>query len=60
DILESVVGLAIKLGANTVAEGVETQEQIYCLRSIGVDFLQGFYFGMPEKVEIFCRNIVRD
>ncbi|WP_407904692.1 EAL domain-containing protein [Escherichia coli] len=53
-IVESVVGLAGKLGIDTVAEGVETQAQVTCLRSLGVDYLQGFYFGRPEKVDIFC------
>lgn len=53
-IVESVVGLADKLGIDTVAEGVETQEQENCLCSLGVDYLQGFYFGMPQKVATFC------
>ncbi|WP_249923812.1 EAL domain-containing protein, partial [Escherichia coli] len=48
-IVESVVGLAEKQGIATVAEGVETQAQVNCLRSLGVDYLQGFYFGRPEK-----------
>lgn len=52
-IVESVVGLAGKLGIDTVAEGVETQAQVNCLCSLGVDYLQGFYFGRPEKVDTF-------
>ena len=53
-IVESVVRLAEKLGIDTVAEGVETRAQMNCLCSLGVDYLQGFYFGRPEKVDIFC------
>ncbi|WP_218071397.1 EAL domain-containing protein [Escherichia coli] len=53
-IVESVVGLAGKLGIDTVAEGVETQAQVDCLCSLGVDYLQGFYFGRPEKLDTFC------
>ncbi|MBB6965810.1 EAL domain-containing protein [Escherichia coli] len=53
-IVESVVVLAEKLGIYTVAEGVETQAQVNCLCSLGVDYLQGFYFGRPEKVDTFC------
>ncbi|NJV49053.1 EAL domain-containing protein [Escherichia coli] len=53
-IVESVVGLAEKLGIDTVAEGVETQEQVNCLCFLGGDYLQGFYFGRPEKVAMFC------
>lgn len=52
--MESVVGLAGKLGIDTVAEGVETQAQVNSLCSLGVDYLQGFYFGRPEKVDTFC------
>ncbi len=40
-IVESVVGLAGKSGIDTVAEGVETQAQVNCLCSLGVDYLQG-------------------
>lgn len=55
-IVESVVGLAGKLGIDTVAEGVETQAQVDCLCAIGVNYLQGYYFGRPEKVATFCRE----
>ncbi|WP_312755301.1 EAL domain-containing protein, partial [Escherichia coli] len=47
-------GLAGKLGIDIVAEGVETQEQVNCLCSLGVDYLQGFYFSRPETVAKFC------
>nr|QKQ36614.1 EAL domain-containing protein [Escherichia coli] len=52
--VQSVVGLAGKLGIDTVAEGVETKAQVNCLCSLGVDYLQGFYFGRPKKVDTFC------
>ena len=54
NIVESVVGLADRLGINTVAEGVETREQVNYLNALGVNYLQGFYFGKPEKVITFC------
>lgn len=53
-IIECVVGLAEKLGVDTVAEGVETLGQVDCLSSLGVDYLQGFYLGRPVKVATFC------
>ena len=55
-IVESIAGLAGKLGIDTVAEGVETQMQVDCLRAIGVNYLQGYYFGRPENVATFCRE----
>ncbi|EFG4253424.1 EAL domain-containing protein [Salmonella enterica] len=52
-IVESVVGLAGKLGIDTVAEGVETQAQVNCLCSMGVDYLQGFFLGGPKEIYAF-------
>ncbi|EFB1556605.1 EAL domain-containing protein [Escherichia coli] len=53
-IVESVIGLAEKLGINTVAEGVETRIQADYLSALGVNYLQGFYYGRPEEVSVFC------
>lgn len=53
-IVESVVRLAEKLGIHTVAEGVESHEQVTCLSAMGIDYLQGYYIGRPEKMLIFC------
>ncbi len=50
-IIECVITLAEKLGIQTVAEGVETSEQVCCLQSIGVDFFQGYYFEKPEQIK---------
>lgn len=41
-IVESVIGLAHKLGMTVVAEGVENEEQATALRSMECDSIQGF------------------
>ena len=46
-IVESIVGLARSVGANVVAEGVETREQLRRLRQIGCGYAQGFLFSEP-------------
>jgi EAL domain-containing protein (putative c-di-GMP-specific phosphodiesterase class I) len=46
-VLESVLGMARKLGIETVAEGVETYEDVRLLAEMGVDTLQGYYFASP-------------
>jgi diguanylate cyclase (GGDEF)-like protein len=46
-IVQAVVDLATKLGFDTIAEGVETEEQVSVLREIGVNGLQGYYFSKP-------------
>jgi len=46
-ILRSVVALAHELGKKVVVEGVETEEDVGLLRSIGCEYGQGFYYGEP-------------
>ena len=46
-VLRSVVALAKSLGIATVAEGVETQEQLDRVRQEGCTEAQGFYIGLP-------------
>lgn len=52
-ILASVVDMAKKLGIQTQAEGVETEEQRIYMRLIGCEKMQGYLFGkpMPYNVE---------
>jgi sensor c-di-GMP phosphodiesterase-like protein len=52
-VIEMLVGLARKLNMTTVAEGVETNEQIAALRACGVDEGQGYVVAPPLQVETF-------
>ena len=58
-LLESVVFLAHRLQLNSVAEGVETMEQMGFLKTLGVNQIQGFIFSGPitenEFIEL-CRK----
>lgn len=49
-ILESIFQFANRLNIRTVAEGVETKEQLSFLRTCNCNLIQGFYFdeAMPE------------
>jgi EAL domain-containing protein (putative c-di-GMP-specific phosphodiesterase class I) len=54
EIVGTILSLANGLEMNVVAEGVETEEQLYGLRKLECDFAQGFFFARPlapEKVE---------
>lgn len=46
-ITESIVSMVKKLGCETVAEGVETEEQYEYLKEIDCDNIQGFLLGRP-------------
>lgn len=50
EIIASLVGLARRLGKETVAEGVERPEELALLEALGVDRVQGFLLGRPERV----------
>ena len=54
-IAETIVRLARGLGLTTVAEGVETPEQLLVLGAYGCHRLQGFLFGHPATPEVFER-----
>ncbi len=45
--VEAIVKLCRSLGICTVAEAVETAEQVTILRQIGAETAQGYFFSMP-------------
>lgn len=47
-VIESLVGLAENLGCKTIAEGIETQEELDALSFHGVHYGQGYYLARPE------------
>lgn len=46
-IIDTIISMAQHLNLQTVAEGVETEEQFAILKSIGCDLFQGYLFGRP-------------
>jgi diguanylate cyclase (GGDEF)-like protein/PAS domain S-box-containing protein len=46
-IVETILALAEKLGKKSVAEGVETEEQVAALRNLGCGYAQGYLFSRP-------------
>jgi diguanylate cyclase (GGDEF)-like protein len=58
-INRAVISLAHNMKLCTVAEGVETQEQLDFFRAEGCDEIQGFFFCKPipgEEIMNFCRQ----
>ena len=50
-LLEVVIQLAESLEVPTIAEGVETAEQMLTLKTMGCDIVQGYYFSKPVPAE---------
>lgn len=58
-IISSVVSMAHSLHLPVIVEGVETADHVALLRSMGVRYVQGFYFGRPMPCEDFDTLIAK-
>ena len=57
-MLDAVIDIAYSLEVPTIAEGVETAEQMFALKAMGCDIVQGFYFSKPLPPEEFERFLL--
>jgi len=48
--VSTILKTATALGCRVITEGVETEGEYATLRKIGVEMLQGYYFGRPVEV----------
>jgi EAL domain-containing protein (putative c-di-GMP-specific phosphodiesterase class I) len=58
-IVTAIISLANSLGMQTIAEGVETAEQLAFLRLQGCNEVQGYYFSKPlpsDQFEVHVRS----
>ena len=58
-ILASIVHMAKQINIQTLAEGVETEEQFNFLRDIGCEKVQGYLFGRPMPYGQCIANITQ-
>ena len=58
-IVRAVIDLANAMGISTVAEGVETEEQVSGLQQLGCQVAQGFYFSQPLTALDFGELLTR-
>ena len=58
-IVRAVLGLGRSLGLTTVAEGVETQQQLTILRAEGCDEMQGYLIGRPQPIGDYAELVGR-
>ncbi|TDO98073.1 sensor domain-containing protein [Marinomonas balearica] len=52
-IVSAIIALAKKLGMSTIAEGVETLEQLEKITALGCDEVQGYLLGHPVPPDEF-------
>lgn len=59
EVFKSIIHTAKQIGAMTVAEGVETVDEVIACMLMGVDYFQGFYFSKPERFDYIYSNEAR-
>ncbi|GGX19779.1 hypothetical protein GCM10007242_28370 [Pigmentiphaga litoralis] len=52
-MVNAIIGIARSLGLKTLAEGVETSEQLACVESLGCDLYQGYVLSRPVSAADF-------
>lgn len=51
-VVSTIVGLSRALGVDTIAEGVENEDQAVLLRAAGCDVVQGYLYGRPAPLSL--------
>ncbi len=59
EVFRSIINTAKQIGAMTVAEGVETVDEVITCMIMGVDYFQGFYFQKPNQFNYLFTNEAR-
>lgn len=57
-MVAGIVELASHLGMHVLAEGVETEEQLEILDSLGCDEAQGYFIGRPMPPAVFVDDVL--
>ena len=56
-IIAAVIRMAESLEMPVIAEGVEEEQQVEMLKSLGCDYIQGYYFSRPIPMEEYEKLI---
>lgn len=56
-IAETIVDMAKRLGLKTIAEGVETTEQLNILAAVGCEYVQGYLYSRPLPADEFLAYV---
>ena len=59
-IIEAVIKMAESLKMPVIAEGVEEKQQVEMLKTLGCDYIQGYYFSKPIPMEEYRKLIYEE
>ena len=59
-VIANAIDLANSLGVTTLAEGIETKEQLNLLKELGCDLGQGYLFDKPLSTDEFMNRVIED
>lgn len=55
--IRSITELCHDVGKQVCLEGVETGEEYLAVKELGMEYIQGFYFGRPEPPDVFEKRL---
>ncbi len=58
-VYRNLTSLIHDLNFKIVAEGVETKKQLLFLKSLKIDYAQGYYFSKPISKEVFYMEVIK-
>ncbi len=58
-VVAGMLGVAQQIGGKVIAEGVETADELRVLRELGVEWVQGYYFGRPGPLPATVSSTAR-
>ncbi len=56
EILKRIHSVGRSIGANVIAEGIETPEELKSLRAISIEYGQGYLLGRPDLMSDAAAN----
>ena len=48
EMVKAIVSLGHGIGSTVIAEGIQVEEEVQALRSLGVEYGQGYYLARPD------------
>lgn len=56
-VVDAIVSMSKQLNLITIAEGVETAEEVEGIENLGIDFIQGYYYSKPLPMNEFLEYL---